>query len=342
MTYRAVLTPDDFATTIVSPEVRAILAYGGPVAEKFAAFDHVAPLRVQAASALPARYTLGVAVDELALETPDKTDLAVGWLNPETRLYEELDSDVRDIGQGERIYFAPPAAVAAATLNESCALFWGGLGRVTKTNRDNIYLLWDECNTKAGWNDYYGTFASAGGRFTEIAGNLLDRTLKDSELPTPNVTVYGLVNRRLMNYACIAMRSDITGNGNTWILGIYTWPAQGLFRQYWIDNTNPVAFRGSVPFVANVNTDYIIKCKMVGNNFEGWVAEAGTPIAGAAMINWINAQANNARYAGFATVNSPTTEYDNLYVLHAVTNDPTVSLGDVVDIKGLVAGRLSR
>jgi hypothetical protein len=84
----------------------------------------------------------------------------------------------------------------------------------------------------------------------------------------------------------------------------------------------------NVAYPHDRNSDYIIKIESVGNRHRAWCSPAGTPITGVHLIQVINAAHPDHEYVGFWSHGpSPNSEYDNLYVLHAVTNDPTTSLG---------------
>ena len=92
-----------------------------------------------------------------------------------------------------------------------------------------------------------------------------------------------------------------------------------------------------VVFVTAGDTDYVMKVKLVGNNIESWCSLSGTPIIGAALITTISAEGAGNKFVGFGgwgALPIAGNQFDNLYVLHAVINEPTVALGATEDVLG--------
>ena len=295
----------------------------------FTKFRRSAPITITAGSALTTIDTIALDVSALTFDTADHTDRAVAYWNGST--WEEIDSDYRDIGDGERIYFKLQNSIgAAASDNTHYRLFWRGTGRVSKTNRDNIYMLWSGCNNIADWiNVGPGVWTSVGGRL--VAPTALNTlALLDDDPGTPDITLYGLVNRLVGNgNAGLEIRGEPGGTG--WMCHL-TWVNTIALTAI------PAGGGGAAAFPNLPNTDYIIKVKVVGNTWEVWASLAGTPIAGAPLINIVNATYNANTHAGFSArhwVVGPTSEHDDLYGIHAVAAEPTVGLGATESINGI-------
>ena len=280
-------------------------------------------------------FTYEIDVSGLTFLDPAFADRRVLYFDGSS--FEEIDSDVRDIGMGLRVYFPAQINLAGgASDTTSYWLFWNSTTAVaTKTNRDNIYLKWDECNSKVGWTDYEGVWNVVGGRFIAPAG-VKPITFRDDEPATNDYTVYGLLNRQGANASRSLFRAEPDAGGAVYkSRGWFTQITATNLLELWRFNTVAAAVVGSVAYVHNGMANYIVKTKIVGNNFDVWASPAGTPITGAPLISVVNATHNTLKGIGWFAWAALNSQYDNLYLLHAVTNDPTLTFAatqNVADI----------
>lgn len=277
-------------------------------------------------------FTYEIDVAGLTFLDPAFLDRRVLYFNGAS--FEEIDSDIRDIGMGRRLYFpAQKNLLAAASDTTSYWLFWNSsTAFATKTNRDNIFLFHHECDTKTNWNDYGPAAWNVVGSKFQVTPGGASRTLNTTDVGADDIVIYGEVrNNAAGGNVGISCRADAAlNNGQV----IWIAPAVNRLRkQYW---TGFVGVENLlVVYACNFATYYIIKVKMVGNNYEAWTELQGTPIIGPALTAWVSALGAGDRNVGFMQNSAPNSTFDNLYVLKAVTNDPTLTFAatqNVVDI----------
>lgn len=268
-----------------------------------------------------------VGVSGLSFVNPDYSDRKVLYYDGNT--FTEINSDIRDIGMGLRLYFPAQADLLSGNSDTSSYwLFWNSSTEVAaKTDRSKIYLLLSDC-------DDIGDFINVGpGQWTASAGRVVapfalnTYAVLNSDPGTADIEYYGLVNRLDgTGNAGLDIRGDLAGN---------SWMCQITWVNTIALNAIPSGGGGSTSFSNSGDTDYVIKIKVVGNQWQAWASVAGTPISGSPLLNFTNATFNTNRYAGVSArhwISGPTSNHDNLYGLKAVSSDPDVTLGAVQNV----------
>ena len=296
----------------------------------FAKFLRSAPITITTGTALTTDKTIQLPLAGLTFDTADYSDCAVGYWNGTS--WEEIDRDVRNLGHGIAVMFRLQAGIGAATTNNtSYRIFWRGLGRATKTNRDNVYLngAWDDCDTKDDFDEISGVWGVVGGRLISPAGNR-HRIVKDVAVGTADVAVYVIVNRAAGNNAGIFARAN-PGTGQGW----YAQLGAGNFIVRGWDTGAAVILAGNVAYVHDNTVDHYVLYRGVANNHEIYTSPVGTDLPGAAQLAWAHANGNANEYNGFMARNSANNESDQIYQIAAVAVEPSCALGDIEKINGI-------
>lgn len=289
----------------------------------WADWDYYSYINVTLDTNLPSGYTVGVNIDSVIAEAlGDYSDIRILYWNGSE--WTEIDRDIRDIGEGELCYFALQAALTSASTTDYIVVWGNSSPPPVMNDRDNVYLFHHDCETKANWNDYDAVWTVVAGEFRVGAG-WNAQCLNTTDVGADDVVVYGKV-RVATIAAGIALRSDAAIDQG-W--GVHLDPGSNRIWARWFPPGSPT-FLGA--YVCNLGVDYIIKTKVVDNNFDAWASPRGTPIVGAPLLSWVDATGAGNRNVGFYSANALNSTFDDIYALHAVTNDPTVAMVGKMDV----------